>query len=558
MTTTFETIKNFFGAALPIVALESPSVEELTTIEQILLNVANPLKLPVYVFDIAAGLRQVVQVQTESNQTSLTEQEQIQPSSGIDFKPIDFQIRDPLIGICEYIESFEDKGLFVLVDFHRFLDGDRMVVEFHRYIKHLALELKRSRKRIVLLGQGIKLGTEFSGLVYEATNYLPGLAEIQEAVNLAIDDMRNEYQAISRRFTCLAADYRQEIFAACQGLTIEEILNVLRVDMRSRNGIDPYTAEVITQFKITKLEKLNIKFSLPPDVAPGGVETFKRWVQQRKRLFNAVVSQQQTKLKLPIPKGCLIVGPSGTGKSLLAKTLGHSWNVPILQVDIGSFYSSLVGETEANFRQFTSMVEHVGPCVILFDEIEKALAGVGSQSTDSGVSQRLFGSLLTWMNDKTSPCFVVATANNIESLPPEFKRKGRFDEIWFVDLPNQTERGQILSHHLMRHGVQLKAKELVSLSNATEDFVGAELRQVVYEAAILAVEAGLDTINQSHLLEAIAQTTPLARSQTENLVSLRSWAKTSARFASPVEDKVGQSKAFRGRSPQILHENDQN
>jgi hypothetical protein len=583
--TAFNRIRDFFGAALPVVALDSPSAEELTTIERIHNEVALRLKLPVYVFDLAAGLRQVVPVQEvtyhlpngtqhegetfahgtgfwtdnpEDNEDAIALTQKTADVSGINFQPIATQFRNPLIDICKHIEQFDKKGVFVLVDLHHFLSGDRTVWEFRRYIKHLATALKQSHKRIVLLGSDIRLDSDFSGLVYDAHNLLPELAEIQEAVNLCINDMTQEFQSIKRKFTVkLTADERESIFTACRGLSIEEALNALRIDMRSRRCVDAQTAQAVTLFKIEKLEKLNIRFSPPPDVVPGGVANFKAWVQQRKRLFNAIVSNQPTKLKLPVPRGCLIVGPSGTGKSLLAKTLGNCWNIPILQVDIGSFYSSLVGETEANFRRFTRMVDHIGPCVVLLDEVEKALAGVSGQSNDSGVSQRLFGSLLTWMNDKTSPCFVVATANNIEALPPEFKRKGRFDEIWFVDTPNASERREILTVHLARHDLGIGEPHLTKLVQLTDEFVGAEMRQVVDEAAILAAEEGLDVIQLDHMKKAIAQTVPLARSQADVLANLRQWASTAARPASvaEVEEAIVQpTNGKRGRASMILED----
>lgn len=560
----FEQIRNYFGAALPVVTIDSPSAEELTTLEKIYFEVGKRLKLPVYVFDLAAGLRQVLAAQevmyflgdqpydgepfqdtagfwTANPDLSPEAQSLRQETaevSGIDLQPIATKFTNPLINICQYIEQHNGKGIFVLVDLHNFLEGDRPIHEFKRYIKHLAIALKQSHKRVVLMGQGIRLGYEYSGLVYETYSELPELPEIQEAINLAIDDTNHEFEQAGYELTInLDAESREAIFTACRGLTIEEMLNALRIDMRSRKRADQHTAGAITRFKIEKLEKLSIKFSPPPDVVPGGVENFKQWVQQRKRLFNAIVSQQPTKLRLPTPRGCLIVGPSGTGKSLLAKTLGNCWNIPILQVDIGVFFSSLVGETEANFRAFTRMVDHIGPCVVLFDEIEKALAGVGGQSTDSGVSQRLFGSLLTWMNDKISPCFIVATANNIEALPPEFKRKGRFDEIWFVDTPNETERTEILKVHLDRHQVNLKPLDLTAIVTQTDEFVGAELRQIVDEAAILAAEAGLDTILPQHLEQVIHWSVPLARSQVDTLAHLRAWAATAARPASVAQEE---------------------
>lgn len=577
---TMEMIRNYFGAALPIVALDSPSAEEKTTLEKLYLEVGRRLKLPVYAYDIAAGLRQIApaeeliyrlpdgtvwdgEVVEERGALLTPDREELtverQGASGIDFKPISTSFKHAVLGIFQHIESAPKGGIYVLVDFHPFLDGDRVIPEAKRYLKHLATALKQSHKRIVLLGQDIRLGPDYSGLVYEVSSRLPELVELQEAVNICIADMQQEMQG--KRFTTdLSEGTVEAIVTACRGLTIEESLNALRIDMRARKRVDVLTAHAITQFKIAKLEKLNIRFSPPPDVAPGGVQEFKNWVVQRKRLFNAAINQQPTRLKLPTPRGCLIVGPSGTGKSLLAKTLGTLWNVPILQVDIGSFYSSLVGETEANFRRFTRLVDNLGPVVILFDEIEKGLGGVagGAASTDSGVSQRLFGAMLTWMNDKTSPCFVVATANNIEGLPSEFKRKGRFDEIWFVDTPNADERHEILAVHLSKHQVQLPQQEMTSLVTLTDEFVGAEIRQVVDEAAILAAEQGLDTIEASHVEAAIAVTVPLARSQADVLANLRQWADTAARNASPKVEALTPVAVPNGRrsKPHLLLEDE--
>lgn len=580
---TMEYVRNLFGAALPVVAIDSPSAEELTTIEQIYTEVGRKLKLPVYCFDLAGGLRQVLPAQdviyrlpdgTEWTE-AVTEEDgkpctdagieltvEQEPSSGIAFQSVATSFKHPLLNIFQYIEQFDKKGIFVLIDLHQFLDGDRVVHEAKRYLKYLAVALKQSHKRIVLLGQDIRLGHDFSGLVYEAQSRLPELPEIQEAVNLAIADMSDEFTAARRKFEVqLTPDNREALFAACRGLTIEEALNALRIDGRSRRAIDGQTPRAITQFKIGKLEKLNIKFSLPPDVVPGGVQNFKEWVVQRKRLFNAIVSKQPTKLKLKTPRGCMIVGPSGTGKSLLAKTLGASWNIPILQVDLGSFYGSLVGETERNFRSFTRLIDSLGPVVVLFDEVEKALGGSvgGAASTDSGVSQRLFGALLTWMNDKTSPVFVVATANSLEGLPPEFKRKGRFDEIWFVDTPRPEERIEILSIHLSKHEslTQFTAQQLEQLAELTEEFVGAELGYVVDEAAILAAEQGLDAIAPHHVEQVITCTVPLARSQAETLSYLRRWAETSARPASPpVVERAVQLAPQGRRKLQLLLEDE--
>jgi SpoVK/Ycf46/Vps4 family AAA+-type ATPase len=224
----------------------------------------------------------------------------------------------------------------------------------------------------------------------------------------------------------------------------------------------------------------------------------------------------------------MLVGVPGSGKSLIAKTIGTLWNVPVLSVDMGSIYGSLVGESEANLRRLLSTAEAIAPCVLFLDEIEKALAGVNS-ANDSGVSQRLFGRLLTWMQEKTAPVFVLATANNIAGLPPEFTRKGRFDEIFFVDLPNALEREAILEAHLTRYGVAGVA--LAEAVAATEGFSGAELAAVVEEALDLMDEDDQATLTPDYLQAAIKATRPLSERSPEALANLREWAKASARPA---------------------------
>jgi len=293
----------------------------------------------------------------------------------------------------------------------------------------------------------------------------------------------------------------------------------------------------VNSTKIQKLEKLNVEFCGKPNVEAAGLDQLKTWITRKGNRFHNPAPGR------PSPKGLMLVGVPGSGKSLIAKTIGTLWNVPVLSVDMGAIYGSLVGESESNLRQLLSHAEAIAPCVLFIDEIEKALAGVSS-ANDSGVSQRLFGKLLSWMQEKTAQVFVVATANNIAGLPPEFTRKGRFDEVFFVDLPSDRERLAILEAHLARFGAELSEPDKIQITEATQGFSGAELGAVVEEALDAMDMDGNDTLNLDYLLEAAAVTVPLSQRDQDTITALRTWAKTAARNAStPVTPVLQPSKA---------------
>jgi len=222
----------------------------------------------------------------------------------------------------------------------------------------------------------------------------------------------------------------------------------------------------------------------------------------------------------------------GCGKSLTAKAVAAQWSLPLLRLDVGRIFSGLVGSSEENLRKAIRVAESVAPAVLWIDEIEKGLSGIGSSgSTDSGVTARVFGGLLTWLQEKTAPVFVIATANRIEALPPELLRKGRFDEIFFVDLPSPEERLEILDIHLRKRHRDPARFDLATLVKAAESFSGAELEQAVVEGLYHAFAEGKD-LEQAHLLKALAETMPLAVTMKEDIARLRDWARTRTRPAS--------------------------
>ena len=260
----------------------------------------------------------------------------------------------------------------------------------------------------------------------------------------------------------------------------------------------------------------------------GGLGLVKLWLRKRGMAF----SEKARRFGLPEPKGLLLLGVQGSGKSLLAKAVASQWQLPLLRLDLGRVFSELVGSSEQNIRTALRLAESVSPCVMWLDEIEKGLAGAsGSGSADAGTSARVFGSLLTWMQEKTSPVFVIGTANDISALPPEVLRKGRFDEIFFVDLPQLQERREIFVIHLARRGRDALDYDLNQLARATEGFSGAEIEQIIIDGLYDAFENERDLTTED-LLRNITSTIPLSQTMESKITALRQWARNHARPAS--------------------------
>jgi ATP-dependent 26S proteasome regulatory subunit len=499
-------------------------------IEKISDRIANheKIKSPVYIWTLADGMQSV----------------EFDPDSGISYSEVkgyNSDRSDPILYALDFIEQHKERGIFVLIDLHPYLGSDphRLDLAVVRKLKSLCFRLKSTYKRIILLGQGIRLADDLSGLIYELLAELPNAQEIRDSLSQCFEDLKNNGFSVD-----FSTEDIERLVRSAQGLTNEELLDGLRLATIENEGkLTVLACNSIYQLKVEKLLKLNLELSPPPMIEIGGLQPLKAWINKRTKLFNAAIIQNE----IPKPKGLLLVGLPGTGKSLVAKTFGRLWNVPILKLDIGSLMNSLVGESEANMRQLLKTAEAVAPCILLIDEIEKAFASTTTGiSTDSGVSQRMFGTFLTWMADKTAPVFVVATANDISALPPELTRKGRFDEIFFVDLPNVAERIEILKLHLNKYKVELSEQDVETLAIASSEFSGAELEAAISEAAIKTFdEDRYPEIKRLDVEEAIAQTVPLAISYQSKVEALRNWANTSARRASCQEEIKAATKGSR-------------
>ena len=260
----------------------------------------------------------------------------------------------------------------------------------------------------------------------------------------------------------------------------------------------------------------------------GGLDKLKTWLKQRGLAF----SQQARDFGLPAPKGVLLLGVQGCGKSLAAKATATLWNLPLLKLDVGQIFDSYIGSSEHNMREAIKMAEVLSPNILWLDEIDKAFAGVGARHTaDSGTSARVFGTFLTWMQEKTVPVFVIATANNIDSLPPELLRKGRFDEIFFIDLPVASERQSIFTVQLRKRGRRPEQFDIPRFCERTEGFTGAEIEQLIIAGLYRAFAENRELQNADILFE-INETVPLSVTYQEHIEALRAWATPRARSAS--------------------------
>ncbi len=431
---------------------------------------------------------------------------------------VGFGRRNPLQAL-EYLEKLPASapGIFILRDFHRFLDD----VSVSRKLRNLARLLKSQPKNVAIISPVLAIPEDLSEVLTVVEFPLPVKAEIKAEVERLLAATG---QTVEGRLL-------DELVQSCQGLSTERIRRVLAKAIATHSQLEPDDVELILEEKRQTIRQTQILDFYPTsekisDI--GGLDNLKDWLLRRGGAF----SERARQYGLPHPRGLLLVGIQGTGKSLTAKAIAHHWHLPLLRLDVGRLFGGLVGESESRTRQMIQVAEALAPCVLWIDEIDKAFAGFDSKG-DAGTSSRVFGTFITWLAEKTSPVFVVATANNIQSLPAEMLRKGRFDEIFFVGLPNQEERRAIFAVHLSRlRPHNLKNYDLDRLAYETPDFSGAEIEQALIEAMHIGFSQNRD-FTTDDILEAASQIVPLARTAQEQIKFLQDWAAAGkARLAS--------------------------
>ncbi|MEY2441974.1 MAG: hypothetical protein QOJ46_1400, partial [bacterium] len=413
------------------------------------------------------------------------------------------------------IADVSTDGIFVLKDFARHLADAQISRSFRDLMERFSQPSRLST--LVLVGPRVDLPPELAADVVGYPLAPPSMDDYAKIVAVVCESLTQT----GRATVTLNPEDHTAIAQALSGLTLNQARQLVARVAIDDGALDASDVDKVLDMKAAALRDSSMLEYFPAADNPtelGGFKNLHDWLER------AALARTEAahKLNLPAPRGVLLVGVQGCGKSLAAKYVARLWQLPLLKLDAGRLYDKFVGETERNLRTAIATAESLAPAVLWMDEIEKAIAP--GDGNDGGVSQRLFGTFLTWMQEKQADVFVVATANDLSKLPPELLRKGRFDEIFFVDLPTPAEREQIFAIHLRLRTLDPATFDLPKLSAAADGFSGAEIEQAVIAATLRALQAG-QALSTELLVTEIGATVPLSRSRAESISALRAWAK---------------------------------
>jgi AAA+ superfamily predicted ATPase len=432
---------------------------------------------------------------------------------------------DPVAGL-DAVLSHVDPAIFLFKDLHDHLDIRVCAANIRniRRLRDVAHALRDTYKTVVLVSPIMKIPVELSKDVALVDFGTPSVDDFNGLLDRIIEDVKDQ----PRISINLDADGREKLVHAARGLTLKEAENVFAKTLVLDGKLDADDISVVFSEKqqiIRKSGTLEYYESQERFATVAGLENLKEWLNKRSAAF----SERAAQFGLPSPKGVLLLGVQGCGKSLCAKAASSLWKLPLLRFDIGRVFGSLVGSSEESMRRAIQTAESVAPAILWIDEIDKAFAGTqGSAGSDGGTASRVFGTFLTWLSEKTAPVFVIATANDISHLPPELLRKGRVDEIFFVDLPNEDERREIFRIHLVKRKRDPEKFDLDLLARTSDGFSGAEIEEAIISGLYDAFSLGTD-LDTATLRAGIAETVPLSRTMSEELARLRNWAQGRAR-----------------------------
>ena len=431
-------------------------------------------------------------------------------------------VGDPIAALKTVMKM--PQGLYAFCDLHPWL-GETPSPERNaviRLLRDLYYQIRRFRdpnKACLLVSPVLAIPPDLEKEVIVYDFPLPD----REALGQLLDEHIQRAVRTAEAHVMLKPDDKERLLEAALGLTLDEADNAFSAATLNDRVLDVSDLHTIHAEKQLIIRKSGILDYTPVEdgmEALGGLENLKDWLRKRRRSF----TPEARAFGLPQPKGLLLTGVQGCGKSLSAKAIAQDWKLPLLRLDVGKVFGGLVGSSEENMRRAIKLAEAISPCVLWVDEIEKGFSGMqGSGLSDGGTSMRVFGTFITWLQEKQSNVFVVATANQLESLPPELLRKGRFDEIFFVDLPSEAERRVIFGIHLAKRRRNPRLFDLNALASATEGFSGAEIEQVVVSALFEAFD-GQQELGMVHLHAAIRKTVPLSVTMKEGVARIRAWA----------------------------------
>lgn len=419
--------------------------------------------------------------------------------------------------VLKYIQKHNvNNTIFVLKDFY--LEFDRSSVL--RHLRNAWPLLKSRRNMIVFVGHKYALPPELDKEVQLVDYDLPDEAAIEERL-VYVQECANRVRVAKQRAPLdIPENIKDASIDAAKGMTYAELEGTFSLAMIKASKFDQTFVEAVFQEKITHLKKNGLLTYMEPNVSfdnVGGLVGLKTWISARKKAY----SKEARGYNLPMPKGMLLASVPGTGKSLICKAIAKEFDCPLFSLDIGSIFDSLVGNSEKNMRELIKTVNSVGKCVILIDEIEKSLSNAAvSGSGDSGVGSRIFGTFLTWLNDRTNPAFIVATTNDHTKLPAALIRKGRFDQLFWLDLPTLEERKEIFSVVIKKYGRNIKDFSISTHAASAVNFTGAEIEEVFKDAMYKAFNDDKE-VNDSYVIEALAEFIPFAVSHEEDLKLMR-------------------------------------
>jgi SpoVK/Ycf46/Vps4 family AAA+-type ATPase len=481
------TLEILITTRTPFIAIET--LEE-DRVEQALERVAQRLRIPLFVWTMTRGLRRAGALE-----------------------PL-YDTKEPLKALRN-LSDLPNEGIYLMKDLYRSL-GDAAVV---RTLQDLARAFSHDRRAIVLTAPRVELPSELATLASLVKLELPTEEDLRALAQEVFGTLSREH----RLGPPPDPDILDKIATALRGLTLFEAERALTRAVLDDLTLGPRDIEVIAQMKKEILSRDRVLDCVPQkegldDV--GGLRGLKAWLEKRRD----ALTPEAKKFGVEAPRGILLLGVQGCGKSLAAKAVAKTWSLPLLRLEPGRLFDKFIGESEKNLDRALATAERMAPCVLMIDEIEKGFASVVSSESDGGLSRRILGRLLGWMQEREAPVFLVATCNQITALPPELMRKGRFDEIFFIDLPAADERRQIFSIHLTRRHRDPKGFDLDALAAASEGFSGAEIEQAVV-AALYTAFARRAELGTAHILEEIQATKPLSVTRAEEIEALREWAK---------------------------------
>ena len=542
-------LKILFNSTTPVVIIETLEEERMMFLVR---SACSELDLPLFEWSIATGLLRsgsnapVPPSSQRTTQSDLSKriaaaqaalvQANLPP---VDFGPMaaDAPAQSTAIintstasGVLAHLDTLTIPGVFVLKDFHRQMD-DAIVV---RRLREVAQDFAHQRRTMILTGPSVTVPPELSNLVEYLDLPLPDRERLREIIQQTFKRLSGMYTLKSS----LDETGWEAVASNLRGLTEEEAERAVAQVIVKSYGL---TASCITDVLEAKQEILRrtgmLEFIDATDsmASVGGLENLKKWLQKRRGAF----ADDARSFGLEPPRGVIIMGVQGCGKSLCARSIAGEWKLPLVRFDSAAVFDKYIGETEKRIKKLFDVAEELSPCVLWIDELEKVFAGSGpdSASVDAGVSSRLLGSFLSWMQDRKSPVFVAATSNNVNALPPELIRKGRFDEIFFVDLPNPAERRAIFSLQLARRKRNPADFDLDRLAAASADYSGAEIDAVVQSALYASFSDGKPMTTQN-LLQELKSTVPLSATRAEDITALREWARERAVAASLAEPQA--------------------